>query len=103
LVHYQTSRTALHREWIVEEQRFLEDPKRAIGERAWRAIGEVGRRLDLDFAGVDFAALPDGRVLLFEANATMYVHPEPSDGPLAHKNSFVQRILEAFWAQLERA
>ena len=60
----------------------------ALGARAWRAIGEVGKRLDLDFAGVDFAVLSDGRALLFEANATMYVHPEPPDSALAHKNRF---------------
>jgi len=101
LVHYQSSGTASRREWIKEELRFLENPEAALGARAWRAIGEVGKRLDLDFAGVDFAVLSDGRALLFEANATMYVHPEPPDGALAHKNRFVQRILEAFWRRLE--
>jgi hypothetical protein len=101
LVHYQSSGTASRPEWIQEELRFLVNPAAALGARAWRAIGEVGKRLDLDFAGVDFAVLSDGRALLFEANATMYAHLEPLDGALAHKNPFVQRILEAFWAQLE--
>ena len=103
LVHYQSSGTASRSDWIKEELRFLENPEAALGARAWRAICEVGKRLDLDFAGVDFAVLSDGRALLFEANATMYVHPEPSDGALAHKNRFVQRILEAFWTRLESA
>ena len=88
---------------IAEERRFLEDPETALGRRAYAAISAVGRRMDLDFAGVDFAVLPDGRALLFEANATMFVHPEAADGPLAHKNSFVNRILEAFRARLESA
>ncbi len=101
LVHYQTSLTPMRPELIAEELRFLEDPQAALGARAYRAICEVGRRMDLDFAGVDFAVLPDGRALLFEANATMFVHPEPPDGPLWRKNAFVQRILEAFWARLE--
>ena len=103
LVHYQTSQTPARRELIEEERRFLQSPEEALGGRAYRAICEVGRRLELDFAGVDFAVLPDGRALLFEANATMFVHPEPSDGPLAHKIQFVARILEAFWARLESA
>jgi tetratricopeptide (TPR) repeat protein len=103
LVHYQSSGTASRPEWIQEELHFLENPEAALGARAWRAIGEVGKRLDLDFAGVDFAVLPDGRALLFEANATMYVHPEPPDSALAHKNPFAQRILEAFWTRLENA
>ena len=103
LVHYQTSLTPSTPALIGEERRFLENPEAALGARAFRAICEVGRRMDLDFAGVDFAVLEDGRALLFEANATMLVHPEPPEGPLRHKNPFVQRILEAFWARLESA
>jgi hypothetical protein len=44
--------------------------------------------------------LPDGRVLLFESNATMLVHPETPDGVLAHKNPAIERIFEAFRAML---
>ena len=101
LVHYQSSRTPCDPAFIAEERCFLENPELVLGTRAYRAIREVGQRMDLDFAGVDFAVLPDGRALLFEANATMYVHPEPADGPLAHKNPHVSRILEAFWTLLE--
>jgi tetratricopeptide (TPR) repeat protein len=103
LVHYQTSLTPSRDDLIKEERRFLEDPEAALGPAAWRAIGEVGRRMDLDFAGVDFAVLAQGEALLFEANAAMLAHPEPPHGPLAHKNTFVQRIFEAFWARLESA
>jgi hypothetical protein len=48
--------------------------------------------------------LPDGRVLVFEANATMLVHREDVDGVNAHKNAFVQRIVDAFeQMQIRRA
>ena len=47
--------------------------------------------------------LPDGRALLFEANATMLAHPEAPEGPLAHKNAPVARIVEAFQNRLECA
>jgi hypothetical protein len=40
--------------------------------------------------------LADGTVLIFEANATMLVHPEKPDGPLAHKNPAIERIIAAF-------
>jgi hypothetical protein len=102
LVHYQTSGTAEHPERLAEELRFLEDPEGVLGRAAMDALGAVGRRLDLDFSGADFSLLSDGRVLLFEANATMLAHPEPPDGPLARKNLFVERILRAFWALVER-
>ncbi len=100
LVHYETSGTAARAERRAEELRFLEDPEAALGPVAMGAVRAVGRRLALDFAGVDFAVLPDGRALLFEANAAMLVHREDPEGPLAHKNPYVTRILEAFWARL---
>lgn len=66
------------------------------------AITAIGKRLDLDYAGVDFTVLSDGRVLVFEANATMLVHAEDTSGALAHKNPHFQRILGAFDAMLIR-
>ena len=81
---------------IDEERRFLEDPRSALGGRAMAAVAAIGRQLDLDYAGVDFTLLPDGRVLVFEANATMLVHHERGNGPLAHRNVHVQRIVDAF-------
>ncbi|WP_413214527.1 hypothetical protein [Paraburkholderia kururiensis] len=95
MVHYYTAE--MDAAWkIAEERRFLEDPAATLGERAMRAIAAIAQRLDLDYGGIDFTLLPDGRVFVFEANATMLVHREPMDGPLAHKNAFVQRIVDAF-------
>jgi tetratricopeptide (TPR) repeat protein len=100
MVHYETSGTAQRAERLAEERRFLEDPRSVLGERAMDVICAVGQRLDLDFGGADFSLLEDGSVLLFEANATMLVHPEAVDGPLGHKNRYVERILAAFWGML---
>jgi tetratricopeptide (TPR) repeat protein len=102
-LHYDTSGTANHSARLAEERRFLEDPRAALGERASTALAALGRRLELDYAGADFAVLDDGRALLFEANATMLVHPEADPGPLVHKNPYVRRILEAFWRRLRRS
>jgi glutathione synthase/RimK-type ligase-like ATP-grasp enzyme len=82
--------------------RFLEDPAAAIGRGAWDTVSAIGAAMDLDYGGVDFSVLPDGRVLLFEANATMLAHPEAEGGPLAHKNPTIQRIFDAFQAMLAR-
>jgi tetratricopeptide (TPR) repeat protein len=96
MVHYETCDMPAHPDRIAEEMRFLEAPETALGAQAMTAIAAIGARIDLDFCGLDFSLLPDGRVLVFEANATMLVHPEPQDGPLAHKNPYVERILRAF-------
>jgi hypothetical protein len=89
--------------WKIEEERsFLQHSGTVLGTRAMSAIAAIGRRLDLDFGGIDFALLPDGRVFVFEANATMLVHRERNDGALAHKNLHVQNIVDAFERMLVR-
>lgn len=96
LVHYETA-DMLGEAWkLREEERFLENPVEVIGQAAMAAIEAIGHTLDLDYCGVDFSILPDGRVLVFEANATMLIHPEHEDSVLAYKNPYVQRIFEAF-------
>lgn len=96
MVHYFSADMEQHAWKLDEERRFLDDPRAALGKRAWEAVAAIGRRLDLDYGGVDFTLLPDGRVFVFEANATMLTHYERSGGPLAHKNAYVQRIFDAF-------
>ncbi|MFP6560146.1 hypothetical protein WJ542_17855 [Paraburkholderia sp. B3] len=100
MVHYFSAGMEGVRVKLEEEARFLADPVAALGERGAAAIAAIGRRLDLDYAGVDFTMLPDGSVFVFEANATMLVHRERPDGELAHKNAYVQRIAEAFEAMM---
>jgi hypothetical protein len=96
MVHYFSADMERNPWKIDEECRFLRDPGTALGSPAMAAIAAIGRRLDLDYGGVDFTLLPDGRVFVFEANATMRVHRERNNGVLAHKNANVQRIVDAF-------
>lgn len=96
MVHYFSADMEGHAWKLDEERRFLEDPAAALGERALQALAAIGRRLELDYAGIDFTLLPDGQVFVFEANATMLAHYERSTGALAHKNPFVQHIVDAF-------
>jgi hypothetical protein len=96
MVHYFSAEMPEHDWKIGEERRFLEDPAAALGERAMAALAAIGRQVDLDYAGIDFTLLADGGVLVFEANATMLVHPERSSGALAYRNPYVERIVSAF-------
>ena len=70
LVHYW--RTPMSEAWMKrEEEAFLADFEKVFPPEAAQAVREVARRLDLDCGGMDCALTRDGRVLLFEANATM--------------------------------
>ncbi len=103
LVHYWTAGMDAHAARREEERHFLGDPAAALSVPAWDAVRAIGRRIGLDWCGIDFACLADGRVLVFEANATMSVHPEDESGPFAYKNAAVSAILDAFEAMLDRA
>ncbi|MBV8260833.1 MAG: hypothetical protein JO239_07715 [Paraburkholderia sp.] len=96
IVHYYTAAMIEHPWKLEEEHCFLSDPRAALGARAMEALIDIGKRLDLDYGGIDFSLAPDGGVLVFEANATMLAHRVAPDGPLAHKNLFVERIADAF-------
>ena len=96
LVHYGTAQMEDDGARQAEERRFLADPASALGAKAFAAVTEVGARLGLDYGGIDFSVLPDGRALVFEANATMLAHPEDPDGEFAYKNPYAARIFEAF-------
>ncbi|MFM0505137.1 hypothetical protein [Paraburkholderia caffeinilytica] len=102
MVHYYSADMEPHPWKLEEERRFLDDPHAVFGERVMRAIAAIGTRLDLDYGGIDFTVLPDGQVLVFEANATMLAHFERETGALAHKNTYVQRIVDAFERTMSR-
>ena len=102
MVHYFSAEMEQHAWKLDEERRFLEDPRAVLGGGAMDAVAAIARKLDLDYGGIDFTVLSDGRVFVFEANATMLAHFERGDGVLAHKNRHVQRIVDAFEHMLAR-
>ena len=102
LVHYFSADMLADAGKQAEEGEFLARPGTVLGGRAMAALAAIGARLELQYAGVDFTLLPDGRVLVFEANATMLVHREVPRSPLAYKNPHIERMCEAFLAMRER-
>ncbi|MGB0712039.1 MAG: hypothetical protein ACPGUC_00630 [Gammaproteobacteria bacterium] len=53
------------------EERFIVDPGAVIGEQAMDHIAHALALTELDYVGMDFDLLPDGRVLVFEVNSAM--------------------------------
>ncbi|WP_176081094.1 tetratricopeptide repeat protein [Paraburkholderia tropica] len=103
MVHYFSADMAGSPWKLNEEQHFLADPRAALGTRAHEAIRAIGARLGLAYGGVDFTLTADACVLVFEANATMLAHRETPHGPFAHKNRYVERIIDAFGRMLRDA
>jgi hypothetical protein len=86
----------------MEEADFLANPGTLFTDAALTTIRAVATRLDLDFAGIDCAPLPDGRVLLFEANATMLVHVTGSADEFGYQHAHIPLIRDALSALVTR-
>jgi hypothetical protein len=67
-----------HPAMVAEWRQWCEGELALLGEPVVATLHRIRERLPLDFFGIDFGLLPDGRVLLFEANATMNFFPFPS-------------------------
>jgi hypothetical protein len=65
-------------------------------------LTRISHSLGLDYAGIDFALDRDGRILLFEANATMVVNPPEPDPRWDYRLAPVERVLAAAHAMLLR-
>ena len=101
-MHYFTAgmaADAAHRE---EERRFLNDMAGVLGAPAMAALIGIAEAMGLDYAGVDFALAPDGRVLLFEANATMAIVPPGEDLMWDYRRPAVAAVQDAARRMLAR-
>ncbi len=94
-VHYFTAAMAGDAALRAEEKRFLDDMPGVLGARAMAALAAIQAALGLDYAGIDFAVAPDGRVILFEANATMAIIPVDADPMWDYRRAAVGAALAA--------
>jgi glutathione synthase/RimK-type ligase-like ATP-grasp enzyme len=94
-VHYFTSAMAENTEFRREEELFLNDMEAALGPRALSGLEQLRDALALDYGGADFALAPDGRLLLFEANATMAIVPPMPDQIWDYRRRSITRAIEA--------
>lgn len=99
-VHYFTADMADSPENRAEDAAFLADMAGTLGPEAVAALGRIRDALGLDYGGVDFGLGADGKILLFEANATMAVHPPDADERWAYRRQPVARILDAVTAMM---
>jgi len=92
-VHYATSQTPLSVELQREEEVFLRDPVAALGTAAWESLQSIAKMLALEYGGIDFAIDREGRVVCFEANATMIAPYHRADPP--YRRAAARRVHEA--------
>jgi hypothetical protein len=94
-VHYFSADMSLRDEHRAEERAFLVDMPGVFGARTMAALERIAVALGLDYGGIDFGLDADGRILVYEANATMAVFPAPPDERFAYRRPAVARVLDA--------
>lgn len=104
-VHYFSGAMAESPAHRSEEQRFLDDMEGTLGSAALRSLAAVRDVLALDYGGVDFGGRDrDGRIVVFEANAAMAIHPPPDGDQWSYRRPAHERAIAAVRAMLaERA
>lgn len=99
-VHHVTTRMA-DVEWMrKEEEAFLNDPSSVFGPDGMAALDAIRRQIGLDYFGIDCSLDSEGRVVIFEANASMLIHLH--NERFEYKTPHVKRIKQAFELLLER-
>lgn len=85
---------------IAEEQRALRRSEGDLPEPVHGVFAEVRGRLGLDFFGMDFGIGRDGRVILFEANATMSFFPLVTHPRFQYLDGILAPAQDAFRSML---
>jgi hypothetical protein len=91
-IHFFTAEMSESDANRAEDAAFLENMPDAIGPLAMQALRGIQSTLGLDYGGIDFGLDQKGRVLLFEANATMVVNPPEPDERWRYRLAACQTI-----------
>jgi glutathione synthase/RimK-type ligase-like ATP-grasp enzyme len=83
-------------ELIAEEERMFAAPEGAFTSDVQQILSAVRERMPLDFFGMDFGITADGRMVLFEANATMNFFPLSPNPRFAYLERCVEPARAAF-------
>ena len=85
-----------------EEAAAMADFEAGFAARHRQALDAMHARIRLDYYQVDCAELPDGRLLIFEADVAAIVHMLDPPDLFPYKPPQMRRIIAAFGAMLAR-
>ena len=99
-LHRDTTEMGSHAWMQAEEEHFLRAPEQVFGPRHTTALRVIRDRIGLDYFGIDCGLDPEGRLVVFEVNASMLVHDQNPEFP--YKDPYIRRIKVAFDGMLAR-
>jgi hypothetical protein len=102
-IHYVNVGMAESTAKRAEEAQAMATFNEDFARRHQAAFAELCERITLDYFGIDCAELPDGRLLLFEAETAMVIHAMDSPTLYPHKQEPMARVFAAFHELIDRA
>ena len=100
MIHYYNAEMA-EQQWMRdEERRFLASLESIFDGPRLAALHAIAAAVDIDYFGIDCGIAPDGRVLVFEADAAMLVHCNDPIDVYPYKHEYIPRVIAAFDALL---
>lgn len=100
IVHYLSADMLARPERRREEQAWMETFDTSFARRHAEAFSGLCDAIDLDYFGIDCAEMPDGRLLVFEADVAMIVHDMDSQAVFPYKKPAMRKLFAAFQAAL---
>ncbi|MGO4440743.1 ATP-grasp domain-containing protein [Rhizobium sp. RAF56] len=102
MVHYLSAGMAEFQERRAEEAAWMASFDDDFAVRHARAFDALHRHLGLDYFAIDCAELPDGRLLLFEADIAMIVHSMDPEDTFPYKKKAMNKLFAAFERALQQ-
>jgi hypothetical protein len=85
-----------------EEEHFMSAFDEDFARRHAATLAATVERLGLEYAGIDCAELPDGRLLVFEGDIALAVHDMDPPDVYPYKGPQMQKLFSAFYDMLQR-
>ncbi len=102
-IHYVNVGMAEDAAKRADEARAMATFEEDFAVRHAAAFAELGERIGLDYFGIDCAEMPDGRLLLFEAETAMVIHNLDSPALYPYKQPQMAKVFAAFYDMIDRA
>ena len=100
IVHYQSADMTASAGKRAEEDNFMRDFDTGFALRHCAALRLIAERLALDYVVIDCAEMPDGKLLVFEADNRGWVHATDPVDVFPYKQAAMRKVFAAFRAML---
>ncbi len=85
-----------------EEEQFICAFDEGFAHRHAAVLAAVVERFGLEYVGIDCAELPDGRLIMFEADISLVVHDMDPPDLYPYKGPAARKLFAAFYDMLKR-